>query len=510
MIKAGGDTPITALSSRLRSVSGALAVGSLSSSGSDAAQEAMKLLEEITESVKARPTPERVWLLNTAVSAAMPTMDQVSESMRQLRLMPADRAALSLLQQAMQNRASAGATSSLRLVGDRVIVDVDHSARHDLHTGVQQVVRNAVPIWARDHGVMAVAWNRGFGHYRPLTAVETSRALSRSDPETGSSPPPAAGEMVVPWRTPVLLAEVPPLQACDRLAALARFSPNPVLAIGYDCIPVVSADLMPEPEAPRFVRYLSILKFARRVAAISTSARAEFGGFASALSAQGLAGPNVTECVLPAAELSVQSGGIEEIEQRDTAGDAGHPLVLSVGSFEPRKNHLSLLYASERLWREGHHFELLLLGGSGWGHEIPNEIAKLRRRGRMVEARHRVSDSELAAAYRRARFTVFTSVHEGYGLPVAESLAYGTPVITSDYGSTREIAESGGAVLVDPRHDEDLVQAMRLLLTDDNQIAALQDQINKRPQRTWEEYAADLWDRVVAPEIAPQLDREPA
>ncbi len=181
------------------------------------------------------------------------------------------------------------------------------------------------------------------------------------------------------------------------------------------------------------------------------------------------------------------------------AGDS--PLVLSVGSFEPRKNHLSLLYAAERLWREGCDFELVLIGGSGWGHEIPNEIARLRRRGRRIETRHRVSDSEVAAAYRRSRFTVFTSLHEGYGLPVAESLAYGIPAITSNHGSTKEIAESGGAVLVDPRDDEQLVRAMRQLLTDDRKLASLKEEIAKRPQRNWPQYAGEVWDRVVAPEL---------
>ena len=45
----------------------------------------------------------------------------------------------------------------------------------------------------------------------------------------------------------------------------------------------------------------------------------------------------------------------------------------------------------------------------------------------------------------RGQVHVFPSVHEGYGLPVAESLALGTPVITTEYGSTAEIAAGGGA-----------------------------------------------------------------
>ena len=179
----------------------------------------------------------------------------------------------------------------------------------------------------------------------------------------------------------------------------------------------------------------------------------------------------------------------------------GRPLVLSVGSLEPRKNHLALLYAAERLWRDHLHFELLLIAGSGWGDELPDRIAHLQAQGRPLSVRTDVSDAELAAAYRQARFSVFASLHEGYGLPVAESLAYGTPVITTNYGSTGDIAAAGGAILIDPRDDDALTDAMRSLLTDDHRLDTLRHQLHTRPTRTWEHYAHDLWHHLVQPEL---------
>jgi glycosyltransferase involved in cell wall biosynthesis len=104
-------------------------------------------------------------------------------------------------------------------------------------------------------------------------------------------------------------------------------------------------------------------------------------------------------------------------------------------------------------------------------------------------------------AYRTARFSVLPSLHEGYGLPVAESLAWGTPVITTSYGSTQQVASSGGALLIDPRDDEALVHAMRRLLTDDHLLRTLQQQARNRPTRTWEQYASELWDHLVRPEL---------
>jgi glycosyltransferase involved in cell wall biosynthesis len=318
--------------------------------------------------------------------------------------------------------------------------------------------------------------------------------------------PAARADLLVPWRTVVVLPETPPSQACERLAALAQYSGNAVVAVGYDCIPVVNADLVPPVDTERFARYLNILKHARRIAGISRSATTEFRGFAAALPAQGLPGPTVIECPLPTEAgptlASFSPTGPTPAGPSPAAGASrAIPLVLSVGSLEPRKNHLALLHAAERLWRDHLHFELLLIAGSGWGDEIPDRIAHLQDQGRPLTVRTSVTDTDLAAAYRQARFSVFASLHEGYGLPVAESLAYGTPVITTNYGSTRDIAAGGGAILIDPRDDDALTTAMRILLTDDDHLHTLRHQLHTRPTRTWEHYAHDLWHHLVQPEL---------
>jgi len=56
-------------------------------------------------------------------------------------------------------------------------------------------------------------------------------------------------------------------------------------------------------------------------------------------------------------------------------------------------------------------------------------------------------------------------------------------------------------VLVDPRDDADLTAAMRTLLTDDQVLARLRAQVADRPERTWQDYADELWERLVDPEL---------
>jgi glycosyltransferase involved in cell wall biosynthesis len=211
------------------------------------------------------------------------------------------------------------------------------------------------------------------------------------------------------------------------------------------------------------------------------------------LATQGLAGPQVVECSLPAPapDSSTRPSAAADV--------ADFPTVLCVGSFEPRKNQLALLYAAEVLWRQGLVFRLRFVGGSAWGREFPRLVRTLRRRGRQIDVQSNIAEWELRQAYVQARFSVFTSVHEGYGLPVVESLAAGTPVITSDYGSLDEIAAGGGTVRVDPRDDDQLVAAMRELLLDDTRLARLSAEIRTRADRSWADYATALWATAVTP-----------
>ena len=152
------------------------------------------------------------------------------------------------------------------------------------------------------------------------------------------------------------------------------------------------------------------------------------------------------------------------------------------------------------LWREGLDFRLRFIGGGSLSfiRVFDRRVAELRQ-GRRVEVLRGVDDAVLLSSYAEARFTVFPSLHEGYGLPVAESLAHGVPVVTSDYGSTAEIAVDGGCLTVDPRDDDAIIEAMRSLLVDDVVLDRLRAECLARPERTWDTYADELWNELVVP-----------
>ena len=176
-------------------------------------------------------------------------------------------------------------------------------------------------------------------------------------------------------------------------------------------------------------------------------------------------------------------------------------MVLVVGSHEPRKNHDAIVFAAERLWDEGLRFRLRFIGGGSRQvtRRFDRKARDLAKAGRPIEVWRTASDADLMASYREARFTVFPSLHEGFGLPVAESLALAVPAVTSNYGSTAEIARDGGCLVVDPRDDDAILGAVRALLTDDALHARLVAECYARPSRTWADFADDLWTRAVEP-----------
>jgi glycosyltransferase involved in cell wall biosynthesis len=206
----------------------------------------------------------------------------------------------------------------------------------------------------------------------------------------------------------------------------------------------------------------------------------------------GLPGPDIEAVPLA---VSVPAPSRRDLDEARDLLSVGHlPIVLSVGSHEPRKNHLALLRAAEILWREGVLFTLALAGGHSWRRgAFDTELDRLERAGRPIQTLVAIPDRLLWAAYRVAYCTVFPSLHEGFGLPVAESLASGTPVITSNFGSMLECARFGGALLVDPRDPKDLSRALRRLLGDRELRDRLANQSANLPRRSWDDYAAEVW-----------------
>jgi glycosyltransferase involved in cell wall biosynthesis len=133
---------------------------------------------------------------------------------------------------------------------------------------------------------------------------------------------------------------------------------------------------------------------------------------------------------VPASKVRVVPNGVDPIFAPDGPSAPGS-YVLGVSTLEPRKNLGAAVAAAEHAG-----VELRVVGAAGWGGvTVPGWLG-------------RASDEELAGLYRGARCLVYPSLYEGFGIPVLEAMACGTPVVTSRGGATEEVA-GGAAVLVD-------------------------------------------------------------
>jgi glycosyltransferase involved in cell wall biosynthesis len=129
-------------------------------------------------------------------------------------------------------------------------------------------------------------------------------------------------------------------------------------------------------------------------------------------------------------------------------GDAAEgDYVLAVSTLEPRKNLPRLVEGYERARLNG--LPLLVAGAAGWG--------DVRVGGNGVRWLGEVGDEELARLYRGARCVAYVSLYEGFGLPVLEAMACGTPVVAARTGALEEVS-GDAAVLVDPL-DPDAIAA---------------------------------------------------
>lgn len=205
---------------------------------------------------------------------------------------------------------------------------------------------------------------------------------------------------------------------------------------------------------------------------------------------------------VPVEKVSVLLSGVNQqfkqvlvrgvMTTRSKYGLGSSPYILSIGTVQPRKNYGRLIQALARLRSQGYDLNLVIAGGKGW---LENDIYKTLRASHMeayVKFIGFADDADLPALYSGAICFAFPSLYEGFGLPVLEAMACGTPVITSNISSLPEVA-GDAALVVDPYDVEAITHALKRVIDD----SALRDRLIKAglaraQQFTWEKSAAEL------------------
>jgi len=253
--------------------------------------------------------------------------------------------------------------------------------------------------------------------------------------------------------------------------------------VSYDMLPAVTPQYSGHSTAP-FIRYnREILPICDLVLSISEHTRQDIKVW---LGEQGLKVPRIE--VIRLGDTLTNKHAIQPQDPSfDSAGLMGGDYILCVGTIEARKNHALLYYVYKLAKERGIKLpKLIIVGRRGWLTEnIFELITTDPDTANKIIPLLETSDDELTWLYRHCSFTVYPSFYEGWGLPIAESVAHGVPCISSNTSSMPEIAGS----LIDyfsPASTEECLGAI-MGLTDPSKLADAKRRVRQYKITLWDE-----------------------
>jgi glycosyltransferase involved in cell wall biosynthesis len=218
----------------------------------------------------------------------------------------------------------------------------------------------------------------------------------------------------------------------DDLSSLKIKSGFKVYQLVYDLIPILGPQLFGIELFAIYSKYLfEVVAVSDGLLCISKSTEADLISFCSKV---GLP--------IPKTKVIRLGDSLEKTKSKELKKFKEVPYVLCVGTLEVRKNHTLLYYAWKEAARQNIPMpQLIIVGRPGWHTDnIRHTIKYDLEVGDKITILENVSDAELRWLYENCLFSVYPSMYEGWGLPIAESLSYGKLCLSANTSSMPEIA----------------------------------------------------------------------
>jgi glycosyltransferase involved in cell wall biosynthesis len=284
-------------------------------------------------------------------------------------------------------------------------------------------------------------------------------------------------------------------QFMDAIDGVKRNTGAKYVPLIYDLIPFFRPDWFPPGVAEDFLRWLDRLALsADAYMTISESTKRDL----IRLSAERgrVIDPKLVTVMALDADYRSRLATDDAPERVQRYGLSARGYVLFVATIEPRKNHANALRAWRTLIeRRGADVvpDLVFVGHRGWKndevHQLLEKDKTLRSRVKMLSG---VPDDDLSALYANARFILYPSFYEGWGLPVTEALCHGRAAVVARNSS---LTEAGGSFVdyFDAGDVDELVAVAGRLVDDDAYLAEREQHIATAfSPRTWRQLGADL------------------
>ena len=384
-----------------------------------------------------------------------------------------------------------------------VLVDVTNAGVDEANSGVMRVTRRLLAELQKldEINLVFIRWNHESQSYE-LPTISGARILALyGGPKdmlvevTGKVRSQSLGLLeldlfTVGQANPVLfMPEIALDGSAERRVDWAVERNIQVSAILYDLIPITHSKLCDAAIVRHFPGYVSALLRTNRITSISSASPTELKRYCAREKLE-------TSASMNSIWLPGQFNNHPRTINADlSSSDSVACEIVYVSTIEPRKNHIRVIQAF-REFRDSHqhkNLKLVLIGNSYAGaseyearfrSEIANEPS--------IEWRGVVPDEEVATAISRARFTVYGSIVEGFGLPIMESLWLGRPCICHCSGVMRELAEGGGCLTVDMESVDAIADGFDRLLSDDDLFRRLCNEASVRSIATWSEYSRKI------------------
>ncbi len=261
------------------------------------------------------------------------------------------------------------------------------------------------------------------------------------------------------WTTPRLLRDlgVDVFHATNSMMPLRGMGPIRRVVTIHDLIPLLFRDHAPRSKKNRLFpvyRWLMhrVARQADALIAVSDHTRRDIEA-------------HLLPPVLHQQKIHVIHEGVRTVYTPARKPERDHVEFLYVGRRDPYKNLPLLIRCLDAVRKRGHPARLRVVGGDDARYPEARQAATALRLDDAITWSGYIPDADLVTAYQRADVFVLPSRYEGFGLPVLEAMACGTPVICSNSSSLPEVA-GDAALLIDPDRPDTLTDAMVRLARD--------------------------------------------